>query len=317
MNRTEEKLKQYGFHSMTHAYNNAVEEVRKRKEGLIRPYKTTWPKFNKQLGGGLQLATTYTIGGRPGIGKSAFTNKLLFDLCELSYMESTIVCYWTWEMPSYQQLIRGFSGDFGKTVQELMDVENPISDELYSQILSSKSKWESFPIYFMSYSKSPDYIYGMLKDIQAANPDMNIINIFDHTRLAAKPEDAYSEEEKIRRLYHCAQQLSVNFGMINIFLSQLNRDIESDSRKKNPVPQLSDFFGADAVAQFSNVAIILQQPIRYRLTEYLKEDTMDLLAVHIVKNRDGAVGWIPFDHDLARNTMKERHALITTPTYSL
>lgn len=312
-----EKLAQHGFHDTSVAYDEAVEQLRLRKEGLIRPYKTGWSRFNNTIGGGLQPSTVYTVGGRPGIGKSAFVNQLLLDICDLMFMDNTIICYWTWEMPSYQQIIRGISGRFGKTVQELMHVENPITDELYNQILQTRGRWESYPIYFMSYSKSPDYIYSIMTDIQAASPDTRIINVFDHTRLAAKQKNMYSEEEKITRLYQCAQQLSVNYGMINLFLSQLNRDIESEGRKKNPVPKLSDFFGADSVAQFSNVAVILQQPQQYGLDTYLQEDTNELLAVHFVKNRDGPVVWVPFDHNLAHNKMVERYPIVTTPTYSL
>lgn len=312
------KLRKLGFHSSQNAFDEALKQIKLRKDGEIVPYRTSWERFNRMLGGGIQPSTIYTVGGRPGVGKSAFVNKLLLDICDLNDISQTVICYWTWEMPAYQQVIRGFSGKFGQTVQELMSAHEPVSDQFYDQLLESRDMWMNYPLYFMSYSKTPDYIYALCKEVQALQPGIRFINIFDHTRLAKKQKNMYSEEEKISRLYHAAQQLSVNYGMINIFLSQLNRDIESESRKRLPVPKLSDFFGADSVAQFSNVAIILNQPAQYRIAEYIEnENTENLLAVHTLKNRDGRVGWIPFDHNLAHNTMHERYPLMETPTYQM
>lgn len=311
------RLKQYGFTDSTQAYNAAVRHIELRKKGLITPYKTGWERINRLLGGGIQPSTVYTIGGRPGHGKSTIVNEMLYDMCELNGIENTVFLYWSWEMTDYQQIIRGFSGDLGCTVQQLLSAELPLNDTLFSQILKSREKWVHYPIYFMSYSCTPKYIYNLCKDVQGTDPGLRIVNIFDHTRLAKKQSGMRSEEEKIRRLYHVAQQLSVNFGAINIILSQLNREIENDRRRNNPIPRLSDFFGADAVAQFSNVAIALQRPEIYHLEAYMKEQTRNLLAVHVLKNRDGDLGWIPFDHNLAHNTIKERYPVAQQLTYQL
>lgn len=314
----DKKLKAYGFTSVTHAFDQAVEHLRKRKNGEIKPLKCKWGRLNEVIGGGVQPSTIYTIGGRPGTGKSAFINEWALDICKLNDMSNTVFCYWTWEMPAYQQLIRGFSGQYGKTVMELNSAYEPLSDELFDHILRSRSTWGTYPMYFMSYSVTAEYAFKILVDIQGIDPGLHIVNIFDHTRLSKKAKGMYSEEEKITRLYQAAQQLSVNYGMTNIFLSQLNREIESESRKKLPIPKLSDFFGADSVAQFSNVAFILNQPRQYNLDTYMNENTINLLALHILKNRDGRVGgWIPFDHNLAHNTMRERYPIMETPTYSM
>lgn len=311
-------LGKLGFTSSERAFDQATNQLHLRKTGQLKPYRLRWPRFNKLLGGGIQPATIYTIGGRPGVGKSTFVSKLLWDLCEENPVKRTLFCYWTWEMPGYQQLIRGISSKTGRTVQELMSAERPLDDELYSHILDTREHWAGHPVYFMSYARSPDYIYGALEKMQGLDPGLHIVNIFDHTRLALKPKNAYSEEEKISRLYLVGQQLSVNYKMTNIYLSQLNRNIEDPSRKREPVPMLSDFFGADSVGQFSNVAIMLQRPELYHgMGSYLNEYSEDLLAVHVVKNRDGALSWIPFDHNLALNQIYERYPITNLPTYQM
>lgn len=312
----QQSLEQYGFVHTKQVFDQAAEKIRQRKDGEVTPYYTQWERLNNMLGGGIQPATIYTIGGRPGVGKSAFVNQLLFGLCKLNDMTNTAICYWTWEMPAYQQLIRGFSGEFGKTVQELMSAQAPLHEDVYAKILSSKEQWAGYPIYFMSYSQNATYIYNLMKAVHKDNPDITIINVFDHTRLVQKGKNVFNEEEKITKLYHAAQQLSVNHDMINIFLSQLNREIEKHSRREK-IPMLSDFFGADSVAQFSNVAMILNQPEQFNKDRYLKEDTEDLLALHVLKNRDGDKAWIPFDHDLAHNRIKQRYPIMNTVTYQM
>src|SRR5688572_17491740 len=94
-----QRLSQYGFQTVGDVYNNAIDEIQKRRDGLVNPYKTRWSKFNEVLGGGIQKATTYVIGGRPGLGKSAFSNRLLFDLCEGNDVSQTVFLYWNFEMP--------------------------------------------------------------------------------------------------------------------------------------------------------------------------------------------------------------------------
>jgi len=79
-------------------------------------------------------------------------------------------------------------------------------------------------------------------------------------------------------------------------------------RQTNPYPLASDLFGSDALAQFANVIIILQRPELYpNVKKYLDWDRelKSLLAVHILKNRDGEVTWIPFKHLLQHNSMME------------
>lgn len=45
----------------------------------------------------------------------------------------------------------------------------------------------------------------------------------------------------------------------------------------------------------------------YKLTQpYLGQDPKGLLALHVVKNRDGILGMIPFDADMNTFNIKER-----------
>mgnify|MGYP000574605471 CR=1 FL=1 len=45
-------------------------------------FPTKWKRLNRNLLGGLQPGKMYVIAGRAGVGKSAFSNQLIFDLLE-------------------------------------------------------------------------------------------------------------------------------------------------------------------------------------------------------------------------------------------
>ena len=49
--------------------------------------------------GGLQRGKMYVIAGRPGVGKSAFSNQMIFDILDTSKDRNVIVLYWSFEMP--------------------------------------------------------------------------------------------------------------------------------------------------------------------------------------------------------------------------
>ena len=301
------RLKSNGFKHISQVYNDSVNYIRKRKDGEIVPLETSFGKLNNILGGGFQSPTTYVIGGRPGVGKSAVTNRILFDIAEQNDISKYIFLYWNWEMPNYRQIVREVSGRLNLTVNQILSADEKLSLEHYEKIKELKSNFDTLPLYMVERSFNAEQIFKINEAFTVDNPDYTIVNIFDHSRLVRKKSQIEKEEEKIFNLLESCVEMSRTMDTINILLSQLNRDIESQDRISNPIPRLSDFFGADAVSQFANVAIILQRPEMYDLGTYLGESCQDLLAMHILKNRDGDVSWIPFNHDFARNHIEQRY----------
>lgn len=278
-------LQGHKFQHIAEAAEKAVKEIDKRRLGLIKPYVTKWKKFNTMLGGGLQKGTVYVVGGRPGLGKSAFTNRLIFDVCYENALSNTAILYWNFEMPNYSQVIRETSHIMQKSVGGLMSGIQPLEESSFNFLKGVAERFREYPIYFQSETKTPEYVYRTNVELKAANPDKHFINIFDHTRLASKSgKQGETEEEKIKDLLAVGRQLSVDSESTFIFLSQLNRNIETPDRAANGyVPQLTDYFGADAVGQFAHVGMILQRPEMYNLGTYLNERAKNLLACHILE----------------------------------
>ncbi len=302
-----QELIDLGFEHINEVHKRAVHEVDARRLGLVKPYKTKWTTFNKCLGGGIQVGSVYVIGGRPGLGKSAFSNRLLFDLCMSNDLSNTIFLYWNFEMANYQQIIREASSRLNMSYNKLMSSEDSLQEEHFFAFKNLKDDMLNYPIYFMDKNKSGKYIYEVNKKVKDKYQDFDIINIMDHTRLIMKDSQRATEEERITQLLSYGRDLTTETESTTIFLSQLNRNIESPARAASLyVPQLTDFFGSDAVGQFAHTAMILQRPEMYNIDEYYGEIAKNLLALHILKSRNGAVTWIPFSHNLAENKIWER-----------
>jgi replicative DNA helicase len=298
-------LQDLGFEHISVVSERAVHEMNKRINGDFIALKSKWTKFNNAMGGGIQPATLYVVGGRPGVGKSAFSNRLLFDLYETNSMENVVTLYWNFEMPNYKQIIREASNKLQRSVNQLLSSEELVAIEYRDKLKQLAEKMNDYPMYFMDKSKKPSFISRVNDALKNKGVNL-IINIGDHTRLVSKEHHIMTEEEKITEYLSEQQKCCVQQESVGILLSQLNRSIETPDRiAGGAVPLLSDFFGADSVGQFANVAMILQRPEMYQQDKYREWSTKNLLVAHVVKNRDGEVGILPFTHQLSYNSIIE------------
>jgi len=302
-----ELFKERGFSSIKKSVDTSINEVRTGMLGQRKVLPTKWKRLNKNLLGGLQPGKMYVIAGRPGVGKSAFSNQLIFDLLDNNPDKKIIVLYWSFEMPGHQQILRAGSKDVKKQVLDLLSVESKLSEEEYTLYKEKVSVYKKYPILFNNIPRTIDYIKDTNVEMTTALPDRMIINIFDHSRLVAGRAD--NELQKLDRLSKGCMWMQAKMGVINILLSQLNRNIEQEHRAKAQYqPLLTDLFGGDSIGQDAHVVMMLQRPYDlYGITElYCSHDPVGLLAVHIEKNRDGLLGMLPFEADMSTFTINER-----------
>ena len=152
-----------------------------------------------------------------------------------------------------------------------------------------------------------EYIINANEKIVEDSPESIIVNVYDHSRLIRGNED--SELKKLNTISKGCMLLQSQFNVVNILLSQLNRNIEQEHRARNQYqPLLTDLFGGDSIGQDAHVVMILNRPNDlYGITEtYCDEDPMGLMAVHIEKNRDGMLGMIAYEADMSTFNITER-----------
>lgn len=310
-----EVLKELGFQPIRTAVRQSIAVVDQARKGERPVLLTKWPMFNRQLLGGLQPGKMYVVAGRPGSGKSAFSNQLIFDVLDLAHLEKkkVVVFYWSFEMPGYQQILRSASKETGKNMAQLYSVDGALSEHSFKDFMTSVHKFVKYPVYFQNRPTEVKQIEEACKRFSRSSPNTLIINLIDHSRLVPDSETT-KELERLNNLSKACMRMQASIGgntpkVIDILLSQLNRNIESEDRAKNQYqPLLTDLFGGDSIGQDAHVVAMIQRPHDlYGITSsYCGEDPKGLMAVHLEKNRDGMLGMVAFDFDGARFTINER-----------
>ena len=289
--------------------DKSIKDVKDGMLGKRRVYPTAWPRLNKNLMGGLQPGKMYVIAGRPGVGKSAFSNQLIFDVLDVNKVNQNdlVVIYWSFEMPGEQQILRAGSKDTKLQTFDLLSVETTLPEEAFSRYKKAVQKYKDYPLYFCSIPQDMDMIRKTNEAMFNQHPTKTVINLIDHSRLVVGRED--TELLKLNKVSKECMWIQARMQSITILLSQLNRNIEQEYRAKQQYqPLLTDLFGGDSLGQDSHVVMMLQRPYDlYGITDtYCGEDPIGLLACHMEKNRDGLLGMIPFQTDLSTFTINER-----------
>ena len=296
-----------GFQKIDKAVRQSIAVVKEAKLGKRDVLATSWPRLNRNLLGGLQKGKMYVIAGRPGVGKSAFSNQLIFDILDTNAHKKLIVLYWTFEMPGYQQVMRSASKDVRKQMGELLSIDTSLSDMDFKTYATKVQKYGNYPIYFNNIPRTMEYIMNTNEELFEQHPSHTVINLFDHSRLIRGNED--TELKRLNTISKGCMWMQSKLGTVNILLSQLNRNIEQEHRAKNQYqPLLTDLFGGDSIGQDAHVVMILNRPNDlYGITaEYCGEDPKGLLACHVEKNRDGLLGMIGYEADMSTFNIKER-----------
>ena len=300
-------FKEKGFQKIDKAVNQSVAIVKDAMQGKRDVLPTKWPRLNRNLLGGLQKGKLYVIAGRPGVGKSAFSNQLVFDVLDSNPNKDLIVLYWTFEMPGYQQVMRTAAKDVKKQMADLLSVDDPLSQVDFQTYANRVDKLKKYNIYFNNIPRTVEFIKNANTQIFMEHPKTIVINLYDHSRLIPGTEE--TELRKLNSVSKGCMWMQARMGVIYILLSQLNRNIEQEHRAKNQYqPLLSDIFGGDSIGQDAHAVMILNRPYDLYGVEdmYCNEDPIGLLACHIEKNRDGLLGMIPYEAEMSTFTIHER-----------
>lgn len=305
-----------GYKHISFVVDTTITTMDKTRSGLIKPLFTS-SKAERNVTRGLIPSDQMVIAARTGCGKSA---KIIQDMTDYAdgtinphYINKLIILYDSWEMPGFKSILRMVSRVGEIEARALLDYERLLTEERYNSLKQIALRFKGMPIYVSTRPTSAKQWEENKKQIQGKYPTHHIMNIFDHTRMVTKANQE-SEGETITELMLAGVRLKNEFDMFNIFLSQLNRNIETKVARDDMgmyLPQSSDIFASDAVFQCADIVMAMHRPGMYRISEFEgyptgynendpnKED--DLLVECYLKNRDGKTGNIMMKHNLAHN----------------
>lgn len=313
-----------GYTHISVSVEKTIQKMRDIRSGKIKPLMTSLKKEQDKIGG-YYPSDQIVLAGRTGTGK---TSKLLQDMQDFCnwdlnphYKDNLVILYDSWEMPDWRNILRFVSRRGEIPVKQLLDYKKELEEEKFERLQAIAREFKDMPVYINQYSSNVNEWFESKKQAYGKliydNPNVQIVNIGDHTRLVTA-ENEKSEEALITRLMKAGMVLKNTYGMINYWLSQMNRAIETAvSRDKvgSRLPISSDIFGSDAVFQCADIVMALHRPGMYQLEEfegfptgYLKDDpdsTDDLLMEAILKQRDGWTGAISLRHNFAINKVED------------
>jgi replicative DNA helicase len=309
-----------GYRHISTVIKDTQERMDKVRSGVIKPLFTRSKKERDKIGGYYQ-SDQIVIAARTGTGKTA---KVIQDLDDFSnieinpyYAANSIILYDSYEMADWRSVLRMISSKGEVEAKDLLDYNRRLQEERYMGLRAIGERFKGYPVYISTRSLPVNRWEERKKQIQGQFPNKHIINIYDHTRLALKESEA-REEELITNLMLAGMRLKNDFEMINIFVSQMNRNIETNVNRNqlgSNTPVSSDIFGSDGVFQCADIVIALHRPGMYKVevfegipTGYKKDDPDaqdDLLIECILKQREGWTGNLFMKHNLAHNKIED------------
>lgn len=281
------------------AYQEALDYMRQRKAGEIKSIKTPWSKVNQVTMDGLEWNNIIVIGGRPGSGKTMFTNLITREAFKLNPEQHFGVLDFQFEMIARTIAMRELSGALHKTMKQLSSCDSELADDdfdiayKYAKEHGNKNIWTV---------DKPMTVAGIQNKIEEAlnRYNMPFIVTLDHSVLVAKGS---SEKDQFDTLHNLAKMMTnlKKLPIMFIVLTQLNREVESIERQKPGTYGNylfdSDIYGGDALLQHADLVLGINRPSKYNIRVYGPERYQvnpKHIILHYLKNRNGQAGKFSF-----------------------
>lgn len=264
-------------------YNSAKRIQEATLDHLIG-LSTGFERLDEVLGG-LVEGTLVTIGGRTGIGKTAFAFNLLKNLTIEKNIPSLYI-----SLESTEQLCTNMLIACTLNIKYRGLLSGQLVAEEWEKMDKGLSRIANAPVYLDT--KSTYTIDDICKTVEELVQEHQVKVIFiDYLQLIfAKTgftENRYLELNYITRRL---KALAKEFNITIVLLSQLNRNAEDEKRYEHR-PVLTDLRDSGTICDDSDVVCFVHRPEYYHIYQDEKGNDMHNVALVIVaKNRLGNTG---------------------------
>ncbi len=288
--------------------------IDKRRKGEIKSLRTGYHKLDAANIAGFEWGTTITIGGRPSVGKSAFSDCLVRGFFANNEPDFDLLDF-NWEMPARSLLLRNLSSDLQRSYKYVCSADrNTITDAEMGRMSSLLAeKYAVLPIYYVEKPETPREFADTVRSFRDEFR-RNLVVRVDHTILARISAADGDRVTMLLNLLGLANEIRKESNVIFIFLTQMNREFElrQDNATSKAYPIQGDVFGGDATAMYSETMILLNKPSKYGIAHYgskpggISVQPHDLFA-HIVKSRNSEPNMVVrFKEDFQNMSMEEQ-----------
>lgn len=236
------------------------------------------------------------VGGRSGTGKTAFGMQLIYNVLTQMIDENLtgFIAIFSAEMDGESLMLREACAL--EKIQLWRILNKEATPEEYDRVDWRLSVMESQRL-LIDESPAPT-LEHMIEQLSAASEERGTIRmvLFDYTELSG--EFDRDEGRRIAKISRGLKAIAKKFKTPVVTLSQLNRDIESRADK---TPTMRDLMHGGE-REPDRILILV------RSWFYDKTAPKELIAAHIVKNRNGRLGEVAFFFE--EETMRFKSATV-------
>jgi len=275
------------------AYNEAIEYIKQRHNGISNSIKTPWSKFNDALLDGFEWNTLTVIAARPSTGKTLFKDQIISEAFNLNPNENFRVLEFQFEMSAKASAIRHFSAKTQMSYKQILSVNNKLKQEDFNKLELIKKQRIENNVDFIDIPLNINQMKDQI-DLYFNKYNTKTIITLDHTLLVKK----LGNQNTLDKLYELGEfftEYKKKYPCLFIVLSQLNRNSEDPLRAVqgtygNYITG-DDIAGADAMLQHADNLIGINRPAMKRIRQYGPEkfiiDNENILVFHFLKVRNG------------------------------
>lgn len=285
------------------AIDEVVNYIEGRMHGYITSLRTGYRKLDMAMMDGIEWNSVLTIGGRPSVGKSAFSDCIV-DGCFANNLGKDgkpdfLFLDFNWELSSRVTLLRRLSARFKRTYKYIISADNNTINkrEFEDMVKVLRTQYGSLPITFCEEPLTIKEFIETIENFCDSNRGKKILIRVDHTLLTKmSSSENGSQVQMLLNLLMAANVLKKKLPITFIFLTQVNREFEErqENGDDKAFPRQGDVYGGDAAAMFSETILLLNKPSKYNIRQYGRRGGLigfpiegDDLFAHIVKNRNG------------------------------
>lgn len=263
---------------------NSVKRIQEATPDHLIGLSIGFERLDEVLGG-LVEGTLVTIGGRTGMGKTAFAFNLLRNLAIEKNIPSLYI-----SLESTEQLCTNILIACTLNIKYRGLLSGQLVAEEWEKMDKGLPRIANAPVYLDT--KSTYTIDDICKTVEEAVQEYQVKVVFiDYLQLIfAKTgfiENRYLELNYITRRL---KALAKEFNITIVLLSQLNRNAEGEKRLDHR-PVLTDLRDSGTICDDSDVVCFVHRPEYYRIYQDEKGNDMRNKALIIVaKNRLGYTG---------------------------
>lgn len=284
--------------SASEVMRGCLTEIAKRfRKETPSGHSTGFKALDRRIGG-LRAGRMYVGAGRPGMGKTSFLTQVIRSVCTAADSDRRGVLFASLEMPRDQ------------IGERLISQEAMLDTRKVELGMLTRAEWSSVTKVSAEIAKWPLIVedraaltVSMLRSTIRRSArrleiefgtKLGLVGL-DYLQLMGDSDlpRGLNDNSRIERQSAALKDISKEFGVPVVALSQLNRDCE---KRPNKRPQLSDLRSSGAIEQDAHTIVFFYRDDVYKPAEAVKDNQAEFIVAKCRGGRTGAVnvGFAPY-----------------------